>query len=268
MHFAESQEMHANFKRLLRANAALGRQMTRFQHDVLKEVDKYLGDTAPNDQIKRVHAFRRFEQSLASIERAECDCCHEKWFDMGIKREQVPSGHMVQTGLRQGSRQEMITVNQCSKCRTEREKNAKFDKHGVGMRISDRGWENDMDPGPVPAELQCLNEIESRLIARVITFVAVKRLPSGSIGYMYTGHSIHYRQDITSMANALTKLPRRLDDCGTCLLSKVSRKDGKPLRGRGKPHFTVNRWKILKALQWLKDNNPAYFDIEIDHGES
>ena len=81
-----------------------------------------------------------------------------------------------------------------------------------------------MDPGPIPPELHGLTPIEQRLIARYVTYVVVKRLPKGAIGY--SGHSIHFKQDIEPMAQQLSanggRLPRNVEDAGIVVIRKVS----------------------------------------------
>ena len=58
----------------------------------------------------------------------------------------------------------------CDKCVREVKKNSST----FGHAVSSRSYQNDMDPGPVPPELQGLTPIEERLIARVCTYIQVR----------------------------------------------------------------------------------------------
>ena len=54
--------------------------------------------------------------------------------------------------------------------------------------------DNLMDPGPVPAELQGLSQVEEMLISAVMPIMSVYRLPHGQLGY--NGHVVNLPQDV------------------------------------------------------------------------
>jgi len=58
-----------------------------------------------------------------------------------------------------------------------------------------------MDPGPQPAILTSLSQIEEMLIARVNPILQVTHARGGH--YKYSGHTICFPQDITKIANIL-----------------------------------------------------------------
>ncbi|KAK3923565.1 ATP-dependent DNA helicase [Frankliniella fusca] len=109
-----------------------------------------------------------------------------------------------------------------------------------------------MELGDVPPVLSCLSQIEQLLIARVHPVVQVYRLRGGQIGY--SGHVINFFQDITEFTKTL---PHSIEDISgvvkVCCQTPSFHKD-----------FTVRKRLVLEALQWLKENNPHYFDVEVN----
>ncbi|KAK3909275.1 Histone transcription regulator 3-like protein, partial [Frankliniella fusca] len=109
-----------------------------------------------------------------------------------------------------------------------------------------------MELGDVPPVLSCLSQIEQLLSARVHYVVQVFRLRGGQIGY--SGHVINFFQDITEFAKTL---PHSIEDISgvvkVCCQTASFHKD-----------FTVRKRLVLEALQWLKENNPHYFDVEVN----
>ncbi|KAK3917466.1 ATP-dependent DNA helicase [Frankliniella fusca] len=84
-----------------------------------------------------------------------------------------------------------------------------------------------MDPLDVPEELKDLTYIEKQLIARDVQHVA-------------------------------DKLPHLVEDLNNVVVVKLS-------ESITLPEFEVRKDKVLKALIWLKENNPKYSDITIDY---
>ncbi|KAK3925505.1 Spore cortex-lytic enzyme, partial [Frankliniella fusca] len=109
-----------------------------------------------------------------------------------------------------------------------------------------------MELGDVPPVLSCLSQIEQLLIARVHPVVQVYRLRGGQIGY--SGHVINFFQDITEFTKTL---PHSIEDISgvvkVCCQTPSFHKD-----------FTVRKRLVLEALHWLKENNPHYFDVEVN----
>lgn len=62
--------------------------------------------------------------------------------------------------------------------------------------------ENNMDPGPVPEELQGLTFIEQQLVALTHPFISVFKLKGIQFGYR--GHVINFPQDVHSFAEIYT----------------------------------------------------------------
>ena len=108
--------------------------------------------------------------------------------------------------------------------------------------------ENNMHPGKQPTCLAVLNTIEAAAISMIIVITKIYRHKGG--GLSLQGHSISFHQDIQEL---VTVLPRAPDQLGFVLI-----------RGPGDaPPLKANKYHMLNALEWLKQNNEDYKDIEI-----
>ncbi|XP_078350740.1 uncharacterized protein LOC144635515 [Oculina patagonica] len=131
------------------------------------------------------------------------------------------------------------TGNVCTRCRKDRN--------------DPKVWSNDnqMDPMAVPQELSGMSDAEQMLIARLAPTVHVHMLKHGGIASK--GHCIAFPQAVQEPATKLPRLPAEVD------IIRVRR------QGKDDTHkdFRVRRHRVERALRWLKDNNPAYRDIDI-----
>ena len=89
------------------------------------------------------------------------------------------------------------------------------------------------------------------LISAVMPLMAIYRLPHGQYGYR--GYVINLPQDLTTFATSLPRLPSELDVL-------LMRKEGVE---NSHHDFRVRRSVVLRALQWLKQHNKYYHNIEI-----
>ena len=83
-------------------------------------------------------------------------------------------------------------------------------------------------------------------------FMTIYHLPQGQYGYK--GHVINMPQDLSVLATSLPRLPSELD-------VMIVRKKGSNNTHRD---FRVRRMVVQRALQWLKQNNKYYRNIDID----
>ena len=113
--------------------------------------------------------------------------------------------------------------------------------------------ENNMDPCKVPPELSDLTFIEEQLICRNSPCMNVHMLKHDGIAS--SGHCVTFPQDVDEPAQIFPRLPKEIQ------ILKV-KKSG--LNDSSK-EFRVRRLKVQNALDWLKENNPAYSDIIISN---
>jgi len=123
---------------------------------------------------------RNFENHMKSLHWSICSTCNEKFMD-GKK-----------------SRKCIHTPDLCEKLSAK----------------------NNMDPCPVPVELQGLSYVEKQLIARVHPVVSVYKINGHQLGYR--GNVINFPQNITKIA---TVLPPRVNDLRSIIIIRSFWKD-------------------------------------------
>jgi hypothetical protein len=107
----------------------------------------------------------------------------------------------------------------------------------------------------LPSELQHLTLAEKLLIQCVSPLVLVIHIKNGILGTR--GHVVSFYQDISEICTELPRLPSDIT------MIKVVR-TGVTSEGENIQNvFTVNHYRILNALKWLKQHNPLYEDIVI-----
>lgn len=118
--------------------------------------------------------------------------------------------------------------------------------------------------GPVPSELLELSWIEETLVARAHFVGKVVRLQNRSDGFMaIKGHIVLVPQDTTKLLDLLPMSPELLVD--TIRVVWVGRIQ--PTRSSLKPTLSVNKKKVLAALQWLCMYHEDYENVRIDNEE-
>lgn len=108
---------------------------------------------------------------------------------------------------------------------------------------------NHMDPGEQPQCLKVLTQIEEMLIARISPILQVTYARGGQL--KYSGHTICFPQDITTIASFL---PRRIDDLDIIIVNKEN-------IGHQKYNFYVSRSRVYEALQYKINNDPFYKEV-------
>ena len=112
-------------------------------------------------------------------------------------------------------------------------------------------FENNMDPGDVPGELNNLSVVGQQLVSRLSPAIQVHMLKHG--GKAANGNCVAFHQNVNEPVQVLPKLPSEIN------LIRV-RKLGKNQTSK---EFNVRRYFVQIALVWLKYHNPAYSDIII-----
>ena len=111
--------------------------------------------------------------------------------------------------------------------------------------------ENGMIPGPIPNELEVLNDIEEASIKLIKPFLHIYKRKGGGVGFK--GNCISFAQDVKSYS---LSLPCSVQDLPIVVIQSVN--DTRERR------FCANANKIRNALKWLKINNPEYKDVTIN----
>lgn len=135
---------------------------------------------------------------------------------------------------------------------------------------------NKLTVGPVPEELRDLTIVEEAMIARCRAKCWVIHLHDGDSGsdgkpshlpttqHGMKGHIIVYPSKPEQITHVLPP-PMKEITTPICVLFVGSMSPSKEwLRNKAKP-LIVCQEKVRAALVWLKQNNPLYSDVVIDH---
>ncbi|KAI0708656.1 hypothetical protein C8Q76DRAFT_627620, partial [Earliella scabrosa] len=157
-----------------------------------------------------------------------------------------------------------VSVNVCAECSRSWKRN----------KLPPLAYANGTFLGDVPPELRDLTFIEESIIAqsRAKCWIVHLREDKDSDDTPVTahhqrgfkGHIIVYPQRPETL---LKVLPASLEKIMTpiCVIFVGSSRPTREwLKEKAKP-LAVRRERILRALQWLKANNPFYADVEIDY---
>ena len=125
----------------------------------------------------------------------------------------------------------------CKKCIESRYRRMRFENAAFNL-----------DPGAVPAELKNLTWVEQLAISAIVPLVNIFRV--GRRPFKKAGNNIAFPTNLSGVANALPRMPNNLNI--VCFQSEA----GKTLY--------ADRRKITDALNWLRTNNDAYRNINID----
>ena len=109
----------------------------------------------------------------------------------------------------------------------------------------------------IPEELKDLNPLEVRLISQRIPFMKLVSLPRGKqVGIQ--GPAVNVPTDLDIVCEQFPRLPTECQIISLKLKRKLDYR-------KAYIHDYVCPEKVLKALEWLKQNNPLYKDIDINH---
>lgn len=148
-----------------------------------------------------------------------------------------------------------VTIRLCNGCKHQ------LDRHRLPVEASaNRRW-----VGDVPPELQGLNWLEERLIARSHASGGILRLQRGNHdAYLgIKGHMIVAPQDTRQLLDILP-LPRsRLPDFLRVVWTGAPRPTVAELHSR----LSVRTQRVYDGLQWLCSHNEDYQNVVVDHSE-
>ena len=108
----------------------------------------------------------------------------------------------------------------------------------------------------IPPELECLNELELRLISLRIPFMKMVSLPCGKQRGIH-GPAVNDPCRVDTVVDVLPQLPSQCE----LILLKLKRK----LAYKGHYMYQyVRPTVVFNALKWLKINNPLYTNVNIN----
>jgi Helitron helicase-like domain at N-terminus len=130
-------------------------------------------------------------------------------------------------------------------------------------------WANGCWIGSLPEELHGLSYVEELVIARAHTTKCWVRLNSGSGPRVLhqraaSGNVCIHPHEITVLGKTLPRPMSTLYDEIVVIFAMSDNQEVTPEMFKRTP-FLARRGRILRALNWLKENNPLYHNIDIDY---
>ena len=123
-------------------------------------------------------------------------------------------------------------------------------------RIPAQSKANRMALDEIPDELKDLNNLELHIICKRILFMKLVKLPRGKQKGI-RGAAVNVPADLGPACNLLPRLPPDAHIVSLKLKRKLEYK-------QAYLHDTICPEKVITALNYLKNNNPLYADIEIN----
>ena len=236
-----------------RANANLEeRQQRRRENDRINAA--WRSSAARQSTYDRQRAaVNDFRQSIITGPINPCYCCTRLCYDNGGSIIELNDSLLLPVHDRELSNVVLNTTNSvwiCSRCKSS------LKKHKLPPFAS----VNNMHVPPVPSQLSCLNSMERRLISLIQPFMKLIVLPYGQRALK--GQTVNFP---INTGEVCSSLPRTLDNAGIVLIAPprpgVSDSTETPVP---QSYFSVRRPYVIRALQWLRQHNPLYRDIEIE----
>ena len=116
---------------------------------------------------------------------------------------------------------------------------------------------NGLQLSEIPAELSDLNALELRLICLRLPFMKMVALPSGKQRSIH-GPAVNVPAKVDTICNVLPRLPSQTELVPLKLKRKLA------YRGHYMYGYVIPQ-KALNALRFLKQHNPLYASVEVNH---
>ena len=192
---------------------------------------KTQSDQANEKHREFIKQVCQFEQDMFNVQFSCCKICHQRRLNFPINKDGM-----------------------CNRCKKETEGRNRFSNRNKTLPT----WTDKQ--GTVHYELpEILKELmvaEKLLIQKVSPIVPVIHIKNGTIGSR--GHCVSFFQDITNMCQVFPRLPSQVTIVKVICKSKC--KD----RNIVNKAFTINRNRVMTALEFLKKHNILYEDIQIN----
>ena len=216
------------FEFLLPLNKLLSSDSTSAQRNECKRLFAELPDV--NEFEKHIN-IRRFEEECSLLRHKKCMCCHSVRLTWKVNKNGV-----------------------CGKCAKLKDTEYYATKQALPTWIKDG-----TQVYTLPEELSYLTHAEKMLIQRISPFVPLHHIKNGTFGLK--GHVCAFEQDVNEF---LVRLPRDKDDTTVLKVVQSIRAEMGNETAVSLKCFIVRKREVYRALEFLKEYNPLYADIEID----
>ena len=254
---SESQRAHrlsGNQERIAtyRANAAVEERQQRRDNDRIIATRRR---SAARQSIydRQREAVEEFRQNIYTGPFNPCYCCTRLCYNNGGSFIDINDSLLLPVHDRELSNVVPNVSNSvwiCSRCKSS------LKKHKLPPFAS----VNNMRLPPVPSKLSCLNSMERRLISLIQPFMKLIVLPYGQCALQ--GQTVNFPVNTSEVCSSL---PRTLDNAGIVLIAppRTGSSDSTETPV-SQSYFSVRRPYVIRALQWLRQHNSLYRDIEIE----
>jgi len=224
----------------------------------LREIWEHDKLPSPIEQNKALHMKHHVQMEMAKFDKEQADlnlelslpcvCCHRLWFHSGPAPNPATKmcrecssdiGYFCQKCATLLPNEVGMMEKRCSWCKN----NHTLTKPQLPKKFS---IFNDMQPGPIPAVLQGLTEVEEMLIALCLPIMRVHYKTFSR--REYSGHVINIRQDVRLWWQ---KLPRKVEELPILFIKRYVGHETFKL-------CKVERERVRDALNWKFANDPAY----------
>ena len=181
-----------------------------------------------------------------------CTSCHRLLWRKGVQKFSIDKYNKIKKEITQLVLHEKYRISSidgsiyiCHTCHTTLK---------LG-RIPAQSKANRMALDEIPDELKDLNNLELHIICKQILFMKLVKLPRGKQKGI-KGAAVNVPADLGPACNLLPRLPPDAHIVSLKLKRKLEYK-------QAYLHDTIHPEKVITALNYLKNNNPLYADIEI-----
>ena len=182
-----------------------------------------------------------------------CTSCHRLLWRKGVQKFSIDKYNKIKKEITQLVLHEKYRISSidgsiyiCHTCHTTLK---------LG-RIPAQSKANRMALDEIPDELKDLNNLELHIIRKRILFIKLVKLPRGKQKGI-RGAAVNVPADLGPACNLLPRLPPDAHIVSLKLKRKLEYK-------QAYLHDTIHPEKVITALNFLKNNNPLYADIEIN----
>ena len=193
----------------------------------------------------------KFQRKIDEKPEFVCLCCHRVLYrgsmEIFTQDKYDMTNHTVQKALDQ----EIVPEKQQFICQT-----CHRDLRKQYPRMPSQAVANGLKLDHIPEELQDLNDLERRFISLRIPFMKMIALPKGG-QYGINGPCVNVPSTTDAVCNLLPRMPSEAQLVDFKLKRKLQYK-GHHMSSKVRPE------KIWNALQFLKEHNPLYSNININ----
>lgn len=261
-----TEEEHAEYKAKAKTRVTKGREHwstveKELYRKKMRDYQKFRRQhETPQQKLARLQKCRNYYLSRKKFDMVDflnerydftsepCFFCHRMLFMKQIditKKEEIKAP--LPDDIKETLLDKMITCHRCKNSLCTR------------GRLPSQVYWNSMDPGQIPEELKVLSFVETRMIARLISYKKIVKCEGRFGQYGLKGQAILFAQDVSEVQSMIVDvLPRKMNQID--LIMVVESRDNV----HRQKELKVKCQNLKNALEWLVKNNQLYKDLQIN----